>query len=277
MVLKRKLKNIIRKILKARRTLKGVNWFKTIYLNFKTQRFSTAVKLPILVYGKLKIVNLSGSIVLEGPIKLGRFRIGYNSDLFSASKGGALLNLNGTILSHGYFWASVDVLLQVVGLLELEDGTFFGNGAKLRCINYIYFGVGSRMASECQAFDTNFHYMRNIRTGETYRRDGKIIVGNYCWIGNRTTLSKGTIIPDYAIVASNSLCNKDYSKEDIQAPFIGGIPAKILGQGVVRIFDIGEEAKIETYFANNPDKMTYKGKTGLEEERDKVRYAFENL
>jgi len=36
--------------------------------NFRKLPFSTACKLPILVYGKLKIYDLSGRIIIRGPV-----------------------------------------------------------------------------------------------------------------------------------------------------------------------------------------------------------------
>ena len=280
MNLRNQLKKVspLRKLVKTIRIFRRVNWTKTIYINFKTQNFKTAIKLPILIYGKLKISRLSGQIILLGKIKTGRMRIGYNSDQFSAPKGGALLNLTGKIISHGVFWASIDVLIQVAGTLELSDCTFFGNSSKLRCNNYVFFGIGSRMASECQAFDTNFHYTRNINTGEIYRPEGKIIVGNYCWIGNRTTLAKGTVLPDYTMVASNSLCNKDFAIDNMVAPLIGGIPAKRIGAGgVVRIFDIKKEQELSDYFKSNPDAKSLTDQIGIQDEYEALKETFENL
>ncbi|MDE6859054.1 MAG: hypothetical protein K2J65_01420 [Duncaniella sp.] len=270
---------IVKSYRKYRLLTPKINLWKTIYLNFKTQKFSDAIKFPILVYGKLTISCLTGKISLLGPITCGRFKIGYNSDKFSAQKGGALLNLTGEIISHGYFSCSIDCLIEVSGILELETCSFFGNMSKIRCHEYIYFGKGSRIVSECQAFDTNFHYMRNIYTGEVHKRTGKIIVGDYCWIGNRSSLMKGTILPNYSIVASNSLCNKNYTVDSPEYPLIGGVPAKIIGKGgYVRIFDIIDEANISKYFSENPDMEVYNGVIGKPNNiDDELKHAFENL
>lgn len=258
------LRNIVNRIRRYRQTTPKLNLWKTIILNFRTQKFSDAIKFPIYVYGKLYILNLRGKLILEGDIYPGRFRIGNNTDKFSSQKGGAMLNLCGTIISHGYFSCSIDCLIEVIGTLELSDGVFFGNMAKVRCYSYIYFGKLSRIASECQAFDTNFHFTRNIHTGVVHNKDGSIIVGNNCWIGNRSTLSKGTKLPDYSIVASNSLCNKDYTHDAPFAPLIGGIPAKIIGKGGdIRVFEQNEEEEIISFFNANKDTSIYQSYTGL--------------
>jgi len=60
-------------------------------------------------------------------------------------------------------------------------------------------------------------------------------IGDYCWIGNRSTIMPGTVLPERVIVAANSLLNKDYIEKGI-LPFsvIGGMPAKLLNTDIER-------------------------------------------
>lgn len=58
--MKNKLKTIIKPIYKCIRLFFLLNILKTIYVNFKTQPLSKAIKLPIFVYGKLEIYSLRG-------------------------------------------------------------------------------------------------------------------------------------------------------------------------------------------------------------------------
>ena len=58
----------------------------------------------------------------------------------------------------------------------------------------------------------------------------------YNWFGNRCNIMKGTITPNNTIVASNSLCNKDYS--DIpEYSLLAGSPAKLKNKGIKRLFE----------------------------------------
>lgn len=88
--------------------------------------------------------------------------------------------------------------------------------------------------------DTNHHYIVDIlgRTINDNKRD--IVIGEYCWICNSTSINAGAIIPKYSIIASHSLVNKDVSKWGSHI-LIGGTPVKLLKQGVARVFNVKNE------------------------------------
>lgn len=266
----------VRKWRKFVNTHKGVNWYKTLYLNFKTQRFADAVKLPMLVYGKLKIPNLSGKIVIEGPVYHGKIKLGFNSEYFSASRGGAILMVSGQLIFHGRFRSSVDCMIDAAGVLEFGDLCRIGNAVKISCKNRISMGDASGIAVEAQVFDSNFHYVRNAGTGIVKAKSMPVIIGKFCWVGNRATLMKGTRLPDYSIVAGNSLCNKDYTVDAPAYPCFAGSPAKVVGSGSLRVFDYEEEAKIDAYFAANPHESSYVSYTGVVDETRSIEKYFES-
>jgi acetyltransferase-like isoleucine patch superfamily enzyme len=74
-----------------------------------------------------------------------------------------------------------------------------------------------------------------------------IKIGAHNWIGNRSNIMKGTITPDYCIVASGSLCNKK-----IDAPsysLIAGVPARLIKSNIYRVLD-DEESLIRQKLLN---------------------------
>jgi acetyltransferase-like isoleucine patch superfamily enzyme len=264
----------IRLFLKMARIFREVNWLKTLYLNFKTQDFKVAIRFPILVYGRLKIISLSGKIKIEAPIRTGMIRLGLNTDKFSASKGSALLWVRGILIFKGRFIASadytVDVDVNVNGVLSIGDMCFWGGNVKVRCWNKIIIGNVVDITVECQIFDSNFHYLKNIETGKIYNCSKEIVIGDFNWIGNRTTIMKGTCLPDYSIVGSNSLCNKDYRINAPACPFIAGIPAKIINSGFIRVHNDNE---LTEYFLDNPEAAYYHGDVGIEN-KSELRSSF---
>lgn len=255
----------------------GINWYKTFYVNIKTQGFRRGMKLPIFIYGKLKIYDLSGQIVITAPIKKGMIRLGFNTDRFSASKGSAMMQIGGKLIFEGYTTLSVDYVLDIQGTCTIGELTGMGNSVRIRCWDQITIGKGCRIGLENQIFDTNFHYTRNIETGKVYRSRKKVSIGNFCWLGNRTTTMKGTCLPEYSIVAGNSLLNKDYTKENIQCPTLGGIPAKIIGAGNVRVFSANAEAEINEYFLRHPEAPYFEGETGMVDETQILRDFYAHL
>jgi acetyltransferase-like isoleucine patch superfamily enzyme len=275
----RKIKNIVKKskILmkfitsyRKYRKYKDVNWLKTIYINFKTQKFRDAIKLPILVYGRLKINSLSGTIKIEHKIEHGMIKLGLNTDCFSASKGSALLNVSGILIFKGRFIASVDCTIESGGVLSFGDLSTLGNGVKIRCWHKIEIGKSLRCGVESQIFDTNFHYSRNIYDGKIYPSVKEINIGDFCWIGNRTTIMMGTCLPDYSIVAGNSLLNKDYTGGNSICPLIAGMPGKIIKTGIARVFSFKEEDKLSKFFKNNPEADFYQGELGVIDETEAI-------
>ena len=63
-------------------------------------------------------------------------------------------------------------------------------------------GKYARIAFDSQFMDSDFHYMLNIEDGTVKNCTSFIEIGAYNWIGNRTTVKKGTVTPDYTIVAA---------------------------------------------------------------------------
>ena len=147
----------------------------------------------------------------------------------------------------------VTIVVSENALLEIGDVVSLGGSAKIRCCNHIKIGDGTGIVEECQVFDSNFHHMMDTETNEIYPANGVIEIGNLCWIGNRTTISKGTILPNYTIVASNSLVNKSFSKYGGTYPIIGGTPATLISKGKVRIYNIEEEAILFKSLRDSPN------------------------
>jgi acetyltransferase-like isoleucine patch superfamily enzyme len=55
-----------------------------------------------------------------------------------------------------------------------------------------------------------------------------VVIGNKVWIGANVTILKGVTIGDGAVVAANSLVNKDIPPKCL----VGGVPAKIIKENV---------------------------------------------
>ena len=83
-----------------------------------------------------------------------------------------------------------------------------------------------------------------------------IIIGNYCWICNSTTITGGAVIPDKTIVASNSLVNKNFSSLP-PASIIGGIPAKHIKTGFRRLDALKHQRLVSKYFRDHNEENLY--------------------
>ncbi len=228
----------------------NVNIFKTIYFNFKMLPFEDAILLPVFIYYRTELANLKGKIKINGKVRPGMIQFNnFNKELI------------GT-----HFWRSIEIKGEVEfnGWAAFGVGSrfFVGKGAKvvfgndvilggrtrLICEESISFGDNIRVAFETQIMDSNFHYLRNINDGKVEKCTGAISIGSNNWIGNRTSITKGTVTPDYLIVSSNSLLNRNY--KNIFEPYsvVGGMPVKLLKTGFERIFDIPTQSEYDKIF-----------------------------
>lgn len=271
---------LFKKLVQKYRTLKGLykddfNIWKTLYLNFKVFHFSVAWQLPIFVFGKLKIYNL-GKIIIDCPVVFpGMIELGRNRDRFKASAGSAMIDNSGILIFKGAVRFSVDYGIYTMksGTVEIDECTFLGHAVKLYCYHKISIGKCCRIGLETQLFDSGFHFMKNVETGEIRNIMGEVVMGDYCWIGNRTTLARGTVLPDHSIVASNSLVNKNFANL-ANYPLLGGIPAKPISSGTIRIFNRQDENRLFAYFLEHPDEQILEEQPGELNEFDIVKKEY---
>lgn len=227
-----------------------IGFFKTLYINFRKLPFYDAIKLPIIVSKKTKFNNIDCEITINGPISSGMITIGFAGDDFSnPQKNWSFLNLRGKVVFNGKANFGVGSTLFVGKQAILIFGNDFTSGhqTKIICYEQITFGKTVRLAWESQVFDTNFHYIENLETKEITSKNQPVTIGNYCWIGNRTSIMKGTVLNDGTIVTSNSICNRDYSALPNNS-IIGGSPAKLIKSGFLRVFDVKKEIELNAKF-----------------------------
>lgn len=149
------------------------------------------------------------------------------------------------------------IQIQEHGVLEIGNSVYIGPNTKIVASNHITIQSDTSISWECQIFDTDFHYLLNTKTSEIKINKGPIFIGHSCWIGNRVTINKNTKLPNYSIVACNSLLNKDFGQNE--QIVVGGIPAKIIYTDVKRVFDLNTESMLNNYFlsSNNTSHLNY--------------------
>ena len=225
----------------------SINWLKTLYFNFKMFPFKTAKKLPVYFYGSIKFSSLKGEIVIDAPIKKGMIGFGQKFEKMSRSKSVAELILNGQLVfrGHAHFGKDCFVCIEKDAYCEFGFMGCLGSDVKLICTTKIIIGKWTGIGYESQIIDTNSHPMKNTLSGEYYPMTGPIHLGNYNAISNRVSIMPNTQTPNHCVIASNSLCNKDYRPlgEHI---LIGGIPAELIKTNYSRDWE-SEKEKLKKY------------------------------
>lgn len=241
---------MLRKIFKISLTILKTNLVKTIYLNFKMLPFKQAIKLPIFIYGKIVFRSLSGQIFINSAVFPGMIKIGKRDYYVETAVPKCIWTINGTINFSGpiNFLQGSYVLVSNNATLNFgTKQTFCGSNIKIICFEQITFGNKCEITWDCQLMDTSFHYMEDLSSEEIKSITKPILIGNNVWIGNRTTITKGAVIPDNTIVASNSLVNKDFSNMGENC-LIAGAPAKLKQQNIRRIYDNQKQKELDKKF-----------------------------
>lgn len=239
------LKIIYRKKRKQWRFFRSVNWVKTYYFNYKKFPYSIAKKLPVYFYGKVKFSSIKGEFRIEAPIKKAMIGFGQSFEFPTTSKGTSEIALNGTMVCKGNVQIGKDVCLSISEGAHFEMGHFacLGSSVLVFCKHKIVLGEYVRVGFQTQFFDSTIHQLIDLKTNEKTAFSGPIHLSDKTWVGNRSTIMKNTKTPINCIIASNSLCNKDYTAygENI---LIGGLPAKLIREQITRDWE-GEQEGLE--------------------------------
>ena len=223
-----------------------INLRKTLYLNFKMLPISQAKYLPLFVYGKAKFREMKGQIIIHGHLSPGMIKIGKNNYYVKTSVPLTYWVINGKMIFEGNdvrFLNGGYVCVSKNGALTIGGRCIIGSEYKIMCFNEIHIGEFARIAYEVQICDTSFHYI-SVSGEKPMPLTKPIVIMHNVWIGNRSTISKGTYLPAYSIVAQGSLVNKSFLDvgEEI---FIAGMPASLKKKGIRRIFDEEEQRKLD--------------------------------
>lgn len=211
---------------------RDINWIKTVWLNLKALPFRQAVRLPMLVSWNVK-VQAVGHITIAQPVTPGMISIGViRIEPWETNQDQILLTNQGHIHFGGRTKIHPGARITVFEGAELTLGerVLIGNKNRIVCTRSITMGHDVRFSWEGQLFDTDFHFLTNLKTGHVSQRQRPVSIGDNVFIGNRCTIGKGTILPDGAVVSCCSKLSGDYSKEG-ENPLIVGNPARVVGTG----------------------------------------------
>lgn len=203
--------------------------------------------MPVIFYGKVKFQSLKGEIIINGPIKRGMIGYGQYFEIAKKSKGTAEFSLMGKLVFNGPMHIGKDVFFSVGenAYCELGYMSCLGSDVKLICTDTIQIGDWSGIGYESQIIDTNSHPMKNSETGAFYPMTGPIFIGTHNAVSNRVSIMPNTRTPDFCVIASNTVTNKDYTSLGSNI-LIGGVPAKLLKNNYTRDWE-GEKELLKKY------------------------------
>lgn len=252
----------IRRILKL---LSTINIFKTVYLNYKVFPWNVAKKLPIYVGWAVDIHEVyRGSIEFQDGIKIRRGIVSLGVCRYPMISNRGLVTLlrispKGKLVlgDDVKIYTGCSIIVTYKGVLSIGSDFVLNQNSRLYCASSVTIGAHCRIGWETQIYDSNFHFMYDSIKHRICNSLCEVCLGHNVWVGNRCTIAKGSLLPDYAIIGSNSLVSKKLENE-----FGGGIwvgtPVSLIREGFYRILDEGFQYNLFLQFSDSCDNFIEK-------------------
>lgn len=213
------------------------NWFAIFYFNFKMLPIKQAIYLPFDFYHKIRFESLNGKVVLNSDrLYRGMIKIGSaGSEMFPHQA--TIMIIDGELRFTGHCVIGVNSCCRCykTGVITFGEDVTIGAGNLIFCQKEISFGDGFLSSWNCQYMDTDTHPIYE-QTGLLANSNASIVFGRHTWLGNNVCINKGTCIPANTIVASHSLCNKNYTNEG-EKVILAGTPARGVKRNVTWNFE----------------------------------------
>ena len=225
------------------------NLVKTLWFNWKMLPAREAWRLPVWFYGKVKFRDLSGRLIFDCPVRSGLVEVGRHDYYVTTSVPLTTWTIRGTLRFAGmaHFIQSSYILVADGATLSFGSRNYFGGHLKILCFDRIELGQWAHIAWECQIMDTGFHYLEKVETGETGPLTSPVVLGDWVWGGNRSTIARGTVLPSYTIVASGSLVNKSFADMEPYC-LLAGTPAVRKASGIRRVFNVNRQRELDEQY-----------------------------
>ncbi len=210
--------------------LKGFS-FRSIYFNFKYLPFRQAIKLPILLSGKVYLRKTSGKIIIDYPLRTGLIEIGYgDTGIFDDKRSRTIWEVSGTVIFKGkcFIGHGSKITVGDEGILTFGDKFSMTAESTIIAFKDVSFGNECLLSWDILIMDTDFHKLKD-KSGAIINNPAPVLVGNKVWIGCRCTILKGTVIPDNCVIAANSLLSKSLENE---STLYAGIPCKAIKDNI---------------------------------------------
>lgn len=196
---------------------------KIIWTNFRYLDFSQAIKLPIIVSYNSFFKTTREGICFECPIRMGMVRIGFH-EVPACSRKSTKLHVDGKLVFKGeaHIGNGSNIYVARDGLMVLGDDFKISASSSIICYHEIEFGRNIQFSWDCLVMDSDTHSIYDEH-GNRYNQDKSIVFGDNIWIGCRSTILKGSVIPSNCVIGSMSLVS---GKKFEESSIIAGVPAK---------------------------------------------------
>lgn len=198
-------------LIKKIRLLGGVNFVKTLYFNFHYFPFFTAIRLPVFIHNRTKLLLMRGHVKIECPIRTGIIKIGVNDvGTLDYRYNRTIWQNSGDVLFKGKVFLGSGSKISVNKGAKLVFGDRFciTGGSSIICSKHIHFGCNNLLSWDILIMDSDLHNIYDYKHNRlNYPKD--INIGDNVWIGCRSLILKGVNVADGVIIGAGSKIVKD--------------------------------------------------------------------
>jgi acetyltransferase-like isoleucine patch superfamily enzyme len=191
-----------------------ISVLRTAYFNFHYFPFSTAIKLPVIVYRGVKLRGTGGKIILAGKrvttgmVHLGKrtygFQHRFDVTIWEQHSGTVVFEEKVAIGKGTFISVGEDAVLHFC------RNTRFGGDDRIMCMKSITIGADTIAAWDVTITDTDFRPTVNTIFNTRNVEKKAIVIGEENWLCFGCTILKGAVTPNACIVGANTTISKDY-------------------------------------------------------------------
>ena len=186
--------------------------------------------MPILVSSNVLLYVTRGDIEISSNVETGMIRIGYgNVDIFDKKRSKSIWKNRGKIIFKGkaHLGHGTRISCELNSQLIFGDNFNISAETSIVCSKKIEFDDNCLLSWGCLIIDTDYHKIYDDQD-HIINEPRPIKIGKKVWIGSRSTILKGTLIPENTIIGSNSLVAKQITKSGVYV----GNPVKLVKENI---------------------------------------------
>lgn len=202
---------------------------KTVYFNFRCFPFMTAIKLPVLVSFRTKLLELHKGLITfdSAPYRfMVKFGFGGSSGIIER-KSLICLEEGGCIRFSGKADFCAGTSLRNSGYLKFGNKFWSNKNCTIWCSKSISFGDNVLFGWNIVFRDADGHLI--IDNGEPRPVEGDISIGNHCWICSESHVLKNSSIGNDCVLGYGSLLTQKYDEDNT---LYVGRPAKPIKRNI---------------------------------------------
>lgn len=218
---------LLRELGKAWHLLRSVP--KSLVFNLRYFPFARAIRLPLLVSYRIKLVKLGGSVTLASH-QFGSVKLGFQGgDAFpmDGTSGVWCLDSAGHVRFGDRVHLGPGLRVHCSGVLEFGEGIDGNAGMSLFCAKHIAIGRDGVLSWNVTLMDHDFHVI--ALDGQPINAPAEIDIGDAVWIGANAMVLKGTRIARGGVVGACAVVHGEHAEENC---VIAGNPARVIRRGV---------------------------------------------